>query len=204
MNGYTAYQIYSAVRLHFINESFDYFTYHGRSKTSEEAFNIRKDKYTFHKVARLFSEEELPYFFAVNFLKRDGKAWIAGMLQEEAFEVFKDWKNWQENRMGNLRKDLEKIKGLEKFEEMIKCKDGQFPELLNFVFQGEISYDSLVILDHYMKLVDAWNTKIEDDFIWSEFYKKLNKYKPFFLHYAPLSDMFYKKLIVDSLSGIKK
>jgi hypothetical protein len=198
MNGYDVFQTYQAVRLHFVNDKFDYFAYNGKSKTSPEIFNARKDKYTFHKVARLFEEEELPYFFAVNFLKRGGKAWIAGMLQEEAFDVFKKWKGWQERRIENLNKDLKKLKG--KFEEMVQCKDGQFPELLNFVLQEEIDYDSLVILDHYMKLIDAWNTKIEDDFIWSEFYKKLNKYKPFFLHYAPLSDPFYKKAIVDGLT----
>jgi hypothetical protein len=198
MNGYDVFQTYSAVRLHFVNDKFDYFTYNGKSRTSPETFNKRRDKYTFHKVARMFEENELPYFFAVNFLKRDGKAWIAGMLQEEAITVFEDWKKWQSNRLINFKSDLPLLRG--KFEELIKCKDGQFPELLNFVLQEEIEYDSLVILDHYMKLTDAWNTKIEDDFIWSEFYKKLNKYKPFFLHYAPLSDPFYKKAIVNGLT----
>ena len=91
MNGYDAYKTYQAVRLHFTNEKFDYFTYNGKSKTSPESFNNRRDKYTYHKVARMFREEELPYFFAVNFLKREGKAWIAGMLQEESIEIFKSW-----------------------------------------------------------------------------------------------------------------
>jgi len=44
---------------------------------------------------------------------------------------------------------------------------------------------------------------LKDDFIWDDFYKKFKKYKPFFLHYAPLSDMYYKKLIVNHLT-IKK
>jgi hypothetical protein len=200
MNGYEAYKTYQAVRLHFVNNDFDYFKYGGNSKTSEQAFNARKDKYTFHKVARVINEKDLPFFFAVNFLKRDSKAWIAGMLQEEAFAVFNTWKEWQEKRLENLKNDLKKLNELDKFEDMIVCKDGQFPKLLNFVFQDEIAYDSLVILDHYIKLLESWNTKIEDDFIWSDFYKKFNKYKPFFLHYASLSDMYYKKAIVDGLT----
>jgi hypothetical protein len=200
MNGYEAYKTYQAVRLHFMNESFDYFRYNGNSKTSEESFNSRKDKYTFHKVARSFKEEELPYFFAVNFLKRDGKAWISGMLQDEALSIFNVWKEWQNNRSSNLKDDLSKLKN---FEKLIVCKENQFPELLNLVFQGEMAYDSLVILDHYMKLLEGWNKKIEDDFIWTEFYKKFRKYKPFFIHYASLSDPYYKKIIVDHLT-IKK
>jgi hypothetical protein len=205
MNGYDAYKTYQAVRLHFVNNDFDYFKYGGNSKTSELAFNARKDKYTFHKVARVIGEKELPYFFAINFLKRDGKAWIAGMLQEEAFTVFKNWKDWQDKRSENFIKDLKKLAGrLEKFEDIIVVKDNQFPELLNLVFQNEISYDTLIILDHYIKLLHGWDKKIDDDFIWSDFYKKFNKYKPFFLHYAPLSDPYYKKFIVDYLSGVKK
>jgi T4 gene Gp59 loader of gp41 DNA helicase/T4 gene Gp59 loader of gp41 DNA helicase C-term len=198
MSGYDAFKTYQAVRLHFIADKFDYFTYNGKSKTSPEAFNARKDKYTFHKVARTIGEYDLPFFFAVNFLKRDGKAWIAGMLQEEAFKVYESWKKWQEDRTLNLTKDLKKL-ATKDFAKLIVCKDGQFPELLNLVFQEEIAYDTLVILDHFMHLTDAWNSKIDDDFIWTEFYKKLHKYKPFFLQYASLSDMHYKKLITEYL-----
>ena len=102
------------------------------------------------------------------------------------------------DQQNDLKLDLKKLK--DKFEKLIVCKNGQFPELLNFVFQGEIAYDSLVILDHYIKLMEPWNTKIEDDFIWSDFYKKFHKYKPFFLHYAPLSDIFYRKAIINGLT----
>jgi hypothetical protein len=199
MNGYDAFQTYQAVRLHFMNDKFDYFAYNGKSKTSPEAFNLRKDKYTFHKIARMFDEAELPYFFAINFLKRDSKAWIAGMLQEEAFEVFKNWKKWQEDRVGNLKNNLVGLSNAGKFENLIISKDGQFPELLNMVLRNDLNYDVLVILDHYIHFMDSWDKKIEDDFIWKEFHKKFKKYKPFFLSYAPLSDMFYKKMISEGL-----
>ena len=198
MNGYDAFKTYQAVRLHFTTDKFDYFTYNGKSRISLDSFNARKDKYTFHKVARVIDENEMPYYFAVNFLKGDEKSWIRSMLHDDANKNFDAWKKWQEHRLDNLNKDLKKLKG--KFEKLIVCKNGQFPELLNFVFQGEIAYDSLLILDHYIKLIEPWNTKIEDDFIWSDFYKKFNKYKPFFLHYAPLSDTFYRKAIIDCLT----
>lgn len=197
MNGFDAYQTYQAVRLHFMNESFDYYTYHGKTRTTEDAFNLRKDKYTFHKVARMFKEDELAYFFAVNFLKGNGKGWISAMLQEDAIEKYKDWVKWQHKRSDNFIDDLTKLTN---FEQLIICKDGQFPELLNLVLQGDIAYDTLIILDHYIKFMEIWNKKVEDDFIWSDFYKKFKKYKPFFIHYAPLSDPYYKKFIVDNLT----
>ena len=86
------------------------------------------------------------------------------------------------------------------FSELIKSKDGQFPDLLNMVFQKELSYDTLIILDHYIHLMDVWDKKIVDDFIWSGFRKKAEKYKPFFLGYATLDDSQYKKLIVNGLT----
>jgi len=199
MNGFDAYNIYQAIRLHFINDKYDYFGYYGKTRTSEETFNMRKDKYTFHKIARLYNAQELPIFFAVNFLKRDGKVWISGMLQEEAIKNYNDWISWQKGRVENFTKDLKKLSKLN-FQELIVCKNGQFPELLNLVFQNEIAYDSLVIIDHFIKLTDVWNTKIEDDFIWTEFYKKFKKYVPFFLYHAPLSDPYYKKLLVEYLT----
>lgn len=199
MNGYEAYQIYQAVRLHFTTDKFDYFTYNGKSKTSVDTFNTRKDKYLYHKIARMYEEDELPYYYAVNFMKGD-KTWINNMIRDDAELHYKNWKKWQQARLYNFTNDVQKL-GEIGFGNLIVCKDGQFPELLNFVFQGEISYDTLVILDHYMKLIDAWNTKIEDDFIWKDFYKKFKKYKAFFLHYAPLSDMHYVKVIKESLTN---
>jgi hypothetical protein len=199
MNGYDAYQIYQAVRLHFVNDSFDYFTYHGKSKTSLATFDTRKDKFSFHKVARMVKEEELPYFFAVNFARGDNKGWISAMLQKESMELFEKWKVWQQNRSENLKQNLVELKKNHKFEDIIGCKNGQFPELLNVLLRNEIDYDTFVILDHYINLTNAWNKKITDDFIWTEFYKKFKKYKPFFLNYAPMSDVFYKKLILENI-----
>ena len=126
MNGHDAFQIYNAVRLHFTTDKFDYFTYNGKTRITAESFNARKDKYTFHKVARVIKEDDMPYFFAVNFMKGDGKSWISSMLQEDASKNFKEWQHWQENRLINLEKDLKKLKG--KFEKLIICKNGQFPE----------------------------------------------------------------------------
>ncbi|CAB4124136.1 59 protein [uncultured Caudovirales phage] len=198
MNGYEAYQAYQAVRLHFMSESFDYFTYHGKSKTSLDAFNLRKDKYLFHKIAKIYDEDELSYFYAINFVKLGKKTWINGMIQDEAVNNFKEWKKNQQARTYNFDEDLKKLAEME-FSELVTCKDGQFPELMNLVFQKEISYDSLIILDHFIKLVDAWNSKLGGDFIWDDFYKKFKKYKPFFINYAPLSEPYYKKMILDNL-----
>ena len=198
MNGYDAYLAYQAVKLHFTTESFDYFKYGGKTKASVDTFNKRKDKYHFHKIGRLYNEQELPYFLAINFLKGDGKTWVGNLLHNDATIVYKDWLNWQQSRTYRLKEDLDKLTE-KNFGNLIVCKDGQAPELLNLVYQEEIGYDSLVILDHFMNLTDAWNKKLQGDFIWDTFYKKFQKYRPFFNSYAGIDDS-YKKIIADSLT----
>lgn len=198
MNGFEAFKIFQAVRLHFTTDSFDYFNYHGKTKASEESFELRKDKYSFHKLARMTTEDELPYYLAVNFQKGDSKMWVSPLITEDASKLFKTWVKWQEARSDRLREDLCKLSD-KNFRDLIVSKGGQFPELLNLVFQDELCYDSLVILDHFINLMEPWNKKIEDDFIWGDFYMKFKKYKPFFVSYAPLSEPHYKKVIVESL-----
>lgn len=198
MTGYDAYTIFNSVRLHFTSEGFDYFRYNGKSKVSLEAFEQKKEKYLFHKLARMYNEEELPYFFAINFLKND-KFWTNMILQEDATNNYKEWIKWQQARTHNFKEDLSKLSEMN-FGELVICKEGQFPELLNLVLQREISYDSFIILDYFIKLADAWNRKLDGDFIWDSFYKKFKKYKPFFLAYAPLSDPHYIKLLKENLT----
>lgn len=203
MNGYEAYKVYQGVRLHFIGD-YDYFKYGGKTKTTQEGFERRKDKYLFHKVARLYNDDELHLFFAVNFLKRESSSWINGMLREEAAEVYDEWKAWQMERVVNFTNDLKKISAyIEKnntsFVNLIRSKDGQFPELLTLQLQGEISLDTLVILDYYMKLMEVWNRKIGEDFIWEEYYKKMKKYAPFFFSYGLFNVPAYEQIIRNNL-----
>lgn len=203
MNGYEAFKIYQAVRLHFTG-SYDYFKYGGKTKATQEGFERRKDKYLFHKVARLYNDDEMHLFFAVNFTKRDSKTWINGLLGEEASEVYDQWKAWQMERVINFTNDLKTIseyieKNNTSFVNIIRCKDGQFPDLLTLQMQGEISLDSLVILNYYMKLMEAWNEKIDDDFIWTEYYKKAQKYTPFFFSYGLFNVPAYEQIIRNNL-----
>lgn len=203
MNGYQAFGIYQAVRLHFVG-TYDFFKYGGKTKVSEASFEKRKDKYLFHKVARLYGDDELHLFFAVNFLKRDSATWINGLLREEAAEAYDLWKARQIDRLGNFTNDLKTIAAhLERegkdFVSILKSKDGQFPELLTLQMQQEIDIDTLVILDYYMKVIEVWNKKLKDDFIWQEYHKRITKYAPFFFSYGYFNVQAYEQVIRNNL-----
>jgi hypothetical protein len=50
-----------------------------------------------------------------------------------------------------------------------------------------------------MKLMEAWNEKIDDDFIWTEYYKKAQKYTPFFFSYGLFNVPAYEQIIRNNL-----
>lgn len=198
MNGYEAYQTFQAVRLHFTSEGFDYFKYNGKTRTSLDSFETRKDKYSYHKLARMHDDRLLPYYVMVGFMNKD-KVWIRDLLLEETQDKFKEWMKRQQSRMYLFKEDLCKLEDYD-FGNIIRSVDGQNPELLNMVYQNDISVDTLLIMDSFLNLLDAWNKKIDDDFIWKGFERKMRKYKPFFLNYAPISVPAYRKELMNILT----
>ena len=84
MTGYETFSLYQALKLHFTNESYDFFKYNGKSNVSVTAFENRKDKYHFYKLSRKFTnKEELISFIVANFIE-DDTSWVGSLLQEEA------------------------------------------------------------------------------------------------------------------------
>ena len=51
MTGYETFSLYQALKLHFTQESYDFFKYNGKTNVSVTTFENRKDKYHFYKHA---------------------------------------------------------------------------------------------------------------------------------------------------------
>lgn len=175
MNGYEACSTYLTVKLHF-NSYYDFFKYHGKSRTSVSAFDRRKDKYLFHKIARELNEQEYQHTLAIMFFTRD-KVFSSDILDPETTRNYNADIVWRKFWKDNFTNDLKTIGN---FESAIKCKNGQYSEIITLVFQEEISYNTLFILEQHLKLVTTWNNILKGDFIWDSYYKKFKKYEPFF------------------------
>ena len=68
--GFAAFALYNALKIHFSSDSYDFFKYNGKTNVSKQSFTTRKDKYSFYKLSRKYSLEDL----------RD-------------FDLWKSWKN---------------------------------------------------------------------------------------------------------------
>ena len=81
MTGYETFTTYQALKLHFTQDSFDYFKYNGKSNVSVTSFENRKDKYHFYKLSRRFAQkDDLILFVVANFLE-DDSSWIGKLLE---------------------------------------------------------------------------------------------------------------------------
>ena len=47
MTGFDVYKTYLALKLHFTKDKYNYFTFNGKSRASQSAFDKRKDRYFF-------------------------------------------------------------------------------------------------------------------------------------------------------------
>ena len=52
MTPFEVYTKYIALKNHFSQERYDYFTYGGKVRAKESSFEIRKDKYFFYKLSK--------------------------------------------------------------------------------------------------------------------------------------------------------
>lgn len=191
MNGYDAYNIYLAMRLHFSSD-YDFFRYNGKSRTSESTFNKRKDKYSFHKLAREYDEQKLINLLAVLFCHKDS-VYVGDMFGPTAETMLKEDTEWKASWKSNFLEDLNKV---EDFSKAIRVTPWQYPALLTLAFQKDISYNTLAMLETNLGTLTAWNNKLSDDFIWESYYKKLKKYAPFVFYGVNAVDESASRLVL--------
>ncbi len=65
--GFAAFAMFHALKLHFTG-SYDYVKYNGKTNVSKQSFSIRKDKFTFYRLSRKYSLDELRNYYISNFI----------------------------------------------------------------------------------------------------------------------------------------
>ena len=108
MNGYDLYCIYQAIKLHFTSEGYNFFQYDGKTRVSIDAFQKRRDKFLFHRLARKYRDDEMVPFLVANFVHSDDN-WTKSLLEDQAEETYRDWKQTTDSMSKVYAEDLQKI-----------------------------------------------------------------------------------------------
>lgn len=190
MNGYEVYNTYLAFKLHFDSPSYDMFKYGGHAPkhlANPQKFELRKDKYMFHKLARKLSESELPHFLLSNFLIKR-KTWTGDLVKPEAFDNYRNWRKIRDSLNYTFENDLRTIikasynslSSSDALTDSIRPKaDGGYPDLLTLLLQKEITIETVCIIHAMTHCLNVWDKQYKGDYIYEENVFVIRKYLPF-------------------------
>jgi hypothetical protein len=179
MTGYDAFCLFTSLKLHFNSDSYDYFRYNGKTSTSIDAFEYRKDKYHFYKLSRRFSNAEQGRDFIVANLVHDPNVWIGHLLTEESDIEYRKRQKVMQSLTYTFTNEIESLLRQESPNDLLMIHDGQYPELLTKLLQSDVSLETVCIMNSFMNFVSMWDKKIVDTIHYPRVSRTIKKYTPF-------------------------
>ena len=192
MTGYETFGLYQALKLHFTQESYDYFKYNGKTNVNITTFDNRKDKYHFHKLSRRLSQKDDMIDFIVANLVEDEKTWVGSLLMQESEVNYRKHQKIIQSMSYTFENDCKLIFGdciLNPNE--VLMTDGDYPVLLKKGLQKSVNIESVCLLNNMLGFVPMWSKKIADTIHWPNYRMKLLKYSAF----IPKDDVKYKLIL---------
>jgi len=189
---FETYQTYLSMKSHFTNSKYDFFKYGGKSRATVTSFNKRKDKYWFEKTSRKYSDQEITDFLLANFVTTDTpqNLWI-GEIINSGERNYADWMRRQQSLTYLFKEQSRELLSEKKLEEIFNCSKGH-PIVLKKYLGGEISLETLTILEKIFSFVKNFDTKLQDP-VWESVSLKIRKYLPF----LNINVFNYKKILRD-------
>jgi len=179
MTGYDAFGIYQALKLHFTQDSYDFFKYNGKTHLSVNAFENRKDKYHFYKLSRKYTDKQnLTDFIVANLLVSD-RLWVGDLLSEDADVRYRTRQKVLQSLSYVFENDCRTLFEGQNPNDILKVSDGDYPVLLRKAVRNEIAIETVCMLNKILNFVPKWDKQITDTIRWPDYRKKLLKYASF-------------------------
>ena len=174
MDAIDAYKVYLGIKNHFTQDSYDWFKYNKKVNVTYDSFMKRKDKIFFAKLGNR-KDAYLEDFLVSNFL-HDTKMWVGELLSEECEDRYKEWKRKQESLTYIFKNEMDFVSGWtpEQLNEFFDVKGGDHPPIIKKYLRGDISLETLAILNSVLHFVKRYDIMIHDPI-----YKEVSKYQPF-------------------------
>ena len=170
---YEVYIKYLALKSHFSDLNYDYFKYNGKVKAWRSTFDTRKDKYFFYKLSK--KKDPIEYLVA-NFIGSND-FYIGNIRADESDQIYMDYKKRKESLSYIFKSDLSKMK--ENFNDNIVVPDNEHPYLLRLYMRGDISLETLTLINKCVNIFDYWDKELEGDIMWPDIKLLSTKYSPF-------------------------
>ena len=193
---FETYQTYLSMKSHFTNRKYDFFKYGGKSRATMSSFNKRKDKYWFEKTSRKYSDEQVLDFLLANFVNADTpqNLWI-GEIINSGERTYAEWMRRRQSMTYIFKEQTEKLLLENDLSKVFSCSKGH-PLLLKKYLGGEISLETLTILEKVFSFAKNFDNKLDDP-VWESVSLKLKKYLPF----ININVFQYKKILRELVNG---
>ena len=157
---------------------YDFFKYGGKSRATMASFNKRKDKYWFEKTSRKYSDEEVLNFLLANFVSTDNpqNLWI-GEIINSGERNYSQWMKRKQSLTYLFKEQSNELLSNKNLNEVFDCSKGH-PPLLKKYLGGEISLETLTILEKVFSFVKNFDGRLKDP-VWESVSLKIKKYIPF-------------------------
>ena len=193
---FETYRTYLSMKSHFTNPKFDFFKYGGKSRATMASFNKRKDKYWFEKTSRKYSDQQILDFLLSNFVIADNpqNLWI-GEIINSGERNYADWMRRKQSLTYLFKEQSEKLLSENELQTVFDCSKGH-PVILKRYLGGEISLETLTILEKVFSFVRDFDKKLTDP-VWETVSLKIKKYIPF----ININVYNYKKILKEVISN---
>ena len=192
---FETYRTYLSMKSHFTNPKFDFFKYGGKSRATITSFNKRKDKYWFEKTSRKYSDQQILDFLLSNFVIADNpqNLWI-GEIINSGERNYADWMRRKQSLTYLFKEQSGKLLSENELETIFDCSKGH-PVILKKYLGGEISLETLTILEKVFSFVSKFDKKLTDP-VWETVSLKIKKYIPF----ININVFHYKKILKEVIN----
>ena len=122
-------------------------------------------------------------YFVSNFF-HNSKTWIGNLVRADGETTYNKWRKYNQSFTYNFRSDCVLLNnrinadGI-RFDDLFNVSSGQHPKLLRLLLSGQISIQSVIILDKVLGFVKRWDKDIAETIIWPEKSFKIKKLSPF-------------------------
>ena len=175
-SGYGAYLLFLAIRTHFDSVRYDFFQMNGKLTANKQSYEKRQDKSIFVKFAKEYNTTDLRDFYIANIL--DDRHYIAEFMDDRAKDAYNNYKRRRQSLSYICANDMGRVfdQGLR---EPFIVSHSTYPSIVLLFLRGEVSLETMVILDDFLGYTNKFDTFYQDDVIWPKISKKISKYRPF-------------------------
>lgn len=178
-----AYQIYSAIKLHFDSDSYDALKYNYKTNANQNSFLKRKDKYFFAKLAKKYPEKQtFVDFLVANFSSGDG-GWAGDLVDRNAEECYEKWLKKRDSFSYYFTEQVDILATYSEahqigFDGLFRSKTrGDYPPIVCTFTQGDISLETLTVFDEMLDFTK--DIGITETVWWPDVQRKIHKYRPY-------------------------